>query len=58
MIILEIMAYIVGFVIGSSLFFYFLDKIEEKKKKKENWQRKYLYSTSKNPRRKRNEIGD
>lgn len=34
MIILEIIAYIVGFAIGSSLFFYFSDKIEEKKKKK------------------------
>ena len=33
MIILEIMIYIVGFAIGSSLFFYFLDKIEEKKEK-------------------------
>lgn len=45
MIILEIIAYIIGFAIGSSLFFYFLDKKEENKKKKENWQRKYLYST-------------
>lgn len=45
MIILEIIAYIIGFAIGSSLFFYFSDKIEEKKKKKENWQRKYLYPT-------------
>ena len=34
MIILEIIAYIVGFAIGSSLFFYFSDKIEEKKKKR------------------------
>lgn len=33
MIILEIIAYIVGFAIGSSLFFYFLDKREEKKEK-------------------------
>ena len=52
------MAYIVGFAIGSSLFFYFLDKIEEKKKKKENWQRKYLCSISKKSRRKGNEISD
>lgn len=58
MIILEIIAYIVGFAIGSSLFFYFLDKREEKKKKKENWQRKYLYPTSKNSWRKGNEIRD
>ena len=29
MIILEIIAYIIGFAIGSSLFFYFLDKKEE-----------------------------
>lgn len=56
MIILKIIAYIVGFAIGSSLFFYFLDKKEENKKKKENWQRKYLYPTPENSRRKGNEI--
>ena len=55
MIILEIIAYIIGFAIGSSLFFYFLDKKEESRKKKENWQRKYLYPTSENLRQKRNE---
>ena len=55
MIILEIIAYIIGFAIGSGLFFYFLDKKEENKKKKENWQRKYLYPTSENLRQKRNE---
>ena len=52
MIILEIIAYIVGFAMGSSLFFYLLDKKEESKKKKENWQRKYLYPTAKDLRRK------
>lgn len=38
MIILEIIAYIVGFTLGSSLFFYFLNKKEERRKKigKEN----------------------
>lgn len=56
MIILEIIAYIVGFAIGSSLFFYFLDKIEENKKKKENWQRKYLYQTPENLQRKGTKI--
>lgn len=55
MIILEIIAYTVGFAIGSGLFFYFLNKKEENKKKKENWQRKYLYSTAENLRQKRNE---
>lgn len=55
MIILEIIAYIIGFAIGSSLFFYLLDKKEESRKKKENWQRKYLYPTSENLRQKRNE---
>ena len=56
MIILEIIAYIIGFAIGSSLFFYFLDKKEENKKKKENWQRKFLYPTSENLWRKENKI--
>lgn len=54
MIILEIIAYIIGFAIGSSLFFYFLDKKEESRKKKENWQRKFLYPTSEKFKQERN----